>query len=161
MRNRSLTLAGGLLLAIAPALYGQSRPSDEAGLTRLRQAYLSAYNSGDVAAMQPLYVEEAIRMPYGAPEQVGREAILSYYRNSFASRRFDPELRFEVNEVRLLREGALERGHYMETLRPRDGGQTLLERGKYVTLARRMPDGSWRYEWSIFNRDAPAEPIGG
>lgn len=55
--------------------------------------------------------------------------------------------------------GALERGHYVETLEPREGGRSLIERGKYVALARRMPDGAWRYEWSIFNRDGPAVPI--
>jgi hypothetical protein len=90
MRHRSLTLAGGIVLALAPALHGQSHSSGEAGLTRLRRAYLSAYNGGGVGAMQPLYVEEVVRMPYAGPDQVGREAILSYYRNSFARRRFDP-----------------------------------------------------------------------
>jgi uncharacterized protein (TIGR02246 family) len=142
----------------AGAAYGRQAQS---GLDDLRAAYLAAYNAGDASAMEDLYVAEAVRMPYDAPEQDGRDAVLAYYRSSFANRRFRPTLRLTAGATEIRDDLAMERGAYVEILEPPNGGASLTERGKYVTLAREDEDGKWRYVWSIFNRDAaPARSRG-
>ena len=124
------------------------------GLDSLRAAYLAAYDRGDASAMQNLYVPTAVRMPYDAPAQEGREAILAYYRQSFSRRRVDPTLTFTVGRVSVIGDLAVERGRYREEWRPRSGRPPRVELGKYVTIARRGEDGRWRYDTSIFNRNA-------
>ena len=106
--------------------------------------------------MQPLYVDSAVRMPYDAPAQVGRPAVLDGYRKSFASRRLDPTLRLVPSSVNLSGARATEWGLYHETLVSRSNGPSLHEDGKYMMLAERDATGGWRYAWSMFNRDSAA-----
>lgn len=135
------------------------RPAIE-GLERLRAAWTRAYEAGDAAALADLYTADAVRMPYDAPSQHGREAIVSAYGASFAGRAFDPAITLTPDAPPEVRgDLAIERGTYREILRARQGPQVLVEEGKYVSAARREPDGRWRYAWSIFNRDAPARPL--
>lgn len=157
----ALTLLAAVSLgpALHPGLVAGQEPVDSA-LTRLRDAYVAAYNAGDAAAMAPFYTPDAVRMPYDAPAQEGREAILAYYRASFARRRFDPTL--QLIPAAILTEGdlAVERGAYVEVQKPRNGGAQRLERGKYVAVLHRDGRGVWRFSWSIFNRDALPTPSG-
>lgn len=136
---------------------GQEPP----GITELRAAYVRAYDAGDASAMEDLYAADAVRMPYDAPEQDGRDAVLVYYRRAFSSRRLQPTLRLIAHAVETRGEIVMERGAYVEVLTPPSGGSSRTERGKYVTLARRGEDGRWRYVWSIFNRDAAPKRGGG
>lgn len=149
-----------VLLLLATPLRAQVAPADTAGLGRLRETWIAAYDAGDGAAMEDLYVDDAVRMPYDAPAQVGKRAILDGYAASFARRAMTRDLHFDVAEVEVAGDLAVERGAYREIMRPKSGGpRVLIEEGKYVTLAARGPDGAWRYRWSIFNRDAPAHPL--
>ena len=136
---------------------GRSDP-DTAGLARLRQVWTDAYTAGDAAAMKALYTDDAVRMAYDAPAQVGIDQILAGYVTSFARRVFQPTLSLRSAELWVLDTLALERGTYHEVLRA-EGRKSLVEEGKYVVVARRGADGQWRYVWSIFNRDAPARPL--
>ncbi|MGE0353940.1 MAG: SgcJ/EcaC family oxidoreductase [Gemmatimonadales bacterium] len=123
-------------------------------LDGLRERWIQAYQTGDSVAMADLYVVDAVRMPYDAPAQVGRPAILNAYGASFQRRTLIPTISLVPDEVHGIGDRAAERGHYHEQLRSRDGQRSLVEEGTYVALLRREPDGRWRYEWSIFNRDA-------
>lgn len=145
-----------------PELPGTCDAGQEAGTTgldKLREAYLDAYNEGDADAIADVYVADAVRMPYDAPAQETRDSIVDFYRRSFATRPFQPTLRFVVEDVRVSGGRAIERGRYIEVLRPRDGGATLREEGKYIVTARSDSNGTWRYEWTIFNRDGRPTPI--
>ncbi len=151
--------AAVLALAVCPLpAPAQGSRADTTGLTRLRDAYVAAYNGGNSAAMEGLYTADAVRMPYDAPAQVGHDAILVYYRGAFAQRRFDPTLRLIPASVRVEGNLATERGTYIEVLKPKRGGSALVERGKYVAVLSKDDRGEWRYVWSIFNRDSPLAP---
>lgn len=124
-----------------------------ASVAALREAYLKAYNDGDADAMDVLYVDDAVRMPYDAPAQVGRATIVAGYRATFAARRMVPTLRFVVEGSLATGAQVVERGRYHEEMVPKSGGAHLVEEGKYVTVMARGRDGRWRFVWSIFNRD--------
>ena len=36
------------------------------------------------------------------------------------------------------------------------GAAAVSEKGKYVEVWRKQPDGSWKIKWDIFNSDVPA-----
>lgn len=137
----------------------RSTASDAAGLTRLRRSWSEAYQAGDAAAIEELYTADVVRMPYDAPAQVGRHAVMQGYISSFARRSLTPEIELTADEVHITPTLAVERGSYHEILRSADGVVRIIEDGTYVSLIRRDSDGTWRYEWSIFNRDAaPSSP---
>lgn len=142
------------LLVLVPAAAAQSVASPPR-LDQLRDAWTTAYEAGNAAAMSDLYVEQAVRMPYDAPAAEGREAILATYRAQFEARRLTPHIEFTVQDVDLVDRTAIERGRYEEALRSAEGTVRYREVGKYVSVARRGDDGRWRYAISIFNRDAP------
>ena len=129
------------------------------GLTKLRDEWSAAYNAGSIEPMRDMYTQNAVRMPYDALVQTGRDSVVSGYERSFANRTMTPLIRLEAAQVEIRGDIAIERGTYHEVLTPRAANaRVLVERGKYVSLARRGEDGKWRFEWSIFNRDAQARP---
>lgn len=128
-------------------------------LDQLREAWIDGYQRGDVDALADLYTADAVRMPYDAQTQTGREAVLQAYATSFATRTLVPRIAMRAHGQEGTGGWMSERGSYREVLRTPDGSLTLLEVGKYVSLARRGADGRWRYQWSIFNRDGPARRV--
>lgn len=140
----------------SPAADGGDPPD---GLRQLRERWSAAYQAGDSGAMVNFYTPDAVRMPYDAPAQEGRNAILATYESSFLQRGFVPEIELLPMNVRVIDGEAVEYGRYREVLRPRRVGRALLEEGKYLSIARPADDGTWRYSLSIFNRDAPAAPL--
>jgi uncharacterized protein (TIGR02246 family) len=143
----------------AHSLAAQTSTSDSAGVAKLRQEWVRAYSADDATAMEALYVRDAVRLPYDAPAQTGREAIISGYRASFATRAFTPSIVLQPIEIVWFGNRAVERGAYREILTPRNAGPRLLEEGKYVGLMERDGSGRWRYVWSIFNRDGLARRL--
>lgn len=144
---------------VGPATLPARAGADSTGLAVLRGAFVAAYNAGLVGPLESLYTSDAVRLPYDAVTQVGRTAIVEGFRVSFGRRTHDPELALSVVDLRVVNGLAIERGTYHEVLRPRGAGRTLVEDGKYVSVARRNPSGNWQYFWSIFNRDGPAKPV--
>jgi ketosteroid isomerase-like protein len=139
------------LLAIAARADGQERTVRDS-LDVLRDAFIAGYNAGNVAALERLYVNDAVRMVCDVPAQRGRSEIVEALRRSFSGRRADVQLALQADEVHVAGDMAMERGSYHEVWKPLSGGSPHTETGKYVTLARR--DAGWRYVWSIFNRDS-------
>ena len=108
--------------------------------------------------MESLYTDSAARMPYDAPVQEGRAAIIQGYRTSFAARQMTPDIALLPSRIMVREPLAVERGRYREVLHARASDRTVTEVGKYVAVYSRDRQGSWRFEWSIFNRDARPAP---
>lgn len=126
---------------------------DVGGLRVLRESWSDAYNAGQIDPLRDMYTSTAVRMPYDAAAQTGRDSVIAGYARSFATRTHTPRITLTAAQIEIRGDLAVERGAYDETLTPRGQGRTLREVGKYVSLARRGADGKWRFEWSIFNRD--------
>jgi ketosteroid isomerase-like protein len=151
-----LSLAFAVLLPLR--LHGQQDVPDSAGIATLRDRFVADYNAGDASSLAALYTVDAVRLPYDAVAISGRAAVVDALRHSFAARRSAPTLGLQCLELHQLDDWAFERGTYHEIIRSRAGGPVFIEDGKYVAVLRRGPDHSWRYHWSIFNRDRPARP---
>lgn len=143
-----------LVVMPAQAQAQAARAEDMIALDSLRVRWTRAYEAADERAMVPLYHDDAVRMAYDAPAVVGADAILAEYRRAFAARQLVPQIVLTAHEVELAGDIAVERGSYHEVLRARQGDFSITEDGKYVSMMRRHADGSWKFVWSIFNRDA-------
>lgn len=152
-------LPRGVVAAIAVAAFLDAPASVAAqesvpdGVSALSRAWVAAYEAGDVVAMEDLYAEDAVRMPYDAPAAEGRQAILAAYREQFASRSLRPRIELTSEEALLSGDLAIERGRYAETWVAADEAVQSEEHGKYVAVVRQGADGKWRYRIAMFNRD--------
>lgn len=145
-------LASLMLLVVAcqPAA-GPLSGDDVAALQELGKSYARAVLAGDADAVAALYTDDAVEMPPGAPERVGREAIRAGYQGGGETTEF--------TMIPLQIEGradlAYDRGGWSWTGVMPGTTEPRTEVGKYLAIARRQADGSWRWTAAIWNSDAP------
>ena len=126
----------------------------EDGVRNAAVALVDALARGDAADAAALYAEDGKLLTPAARLIEGRGQIEAYWRAGISVGLSGIEL--EVEEVETGPEFAVEIGRYAFTLAVEAGGPTV-DRGKYVVLHRRQPDGSWRRGVEVFNPDAPEE----
>src|SRR6185503_19796514 len=130
-------------------------PAAEAEVRSAESAWSSTGSSGDLETFVAFYVDYATLAPPNRPRATGKEAIRSVVRELFALPSFT--LRFDPDKVEVARsrELAYARGTYQLSFKNPQGAQ-VTDRGKYVAVYRRQPNGSWKAVEDIFNSDLPA-----
>jgi uncharacterized protein (TIGR02246 family) len=138
---------------------GGCRSKQPAGLTKEDRANLAwasetwerAANAKDFGTMASLYAEDAVLMPPNADPVRGRSAIQDYLTA------FPPYADMQVSPAEVEGRGDLAYawGGFTMTVTP-PSGAPILERGKYMEVWRRLPDGYWRITHDIFNSNLPA-----
>ena len=113
-------------------------------------ALADAVARGNAAAAAALYAEDGKLLTPAASLFAGRRQIEAYWREGIAIGLSTIEL--EALEFDAGSDFAVEIGRYAFTLAG-DGGGPIVDRGKYVVLHRRQPDGSWRRALDVFNPD--------
>jgi ketosteroid isomerase-like protein len=86
-------------------------------------------------------------MPPHQPAVRERSALKAWWAASPAATNFD--LTFQRIEGRA--DLAYVRGSYTMTLQPEGAPAPVTDRGKYLDIRRRQPDGAWLVELSTFN----------
>jgi ketosteroid isomerase-like protein len=117
-----------------------------------RVAFVAALRGGDATAASAVYAEDARLLPPSAELLQGREAIEAFWKAGVEAGISEVEL--EALEFESDGGLAYEIGRYALRLRPADGG-TVVDRGKYLLVHQRGPDGSWRRAAEMFNPEAP------
>jgi uncharacterized protein (TIGR02246 family) len=127
--------------------------ADRSAIDRVREAHVAALNQGDADAFAAVFSEDAVQMPPNEPANVGRDAIRAWAQGLMSL--FGVQFSLSVEELRPAGDWAYERGAYTILLNPRAGG-ALQDRGKYITIYQRQPDGSWKTARDIWNSNRPA-----
>jgi ketosteroid isomerase-like protein len=105
---------------------------------------LFAYVAGDVVMMPPN--EAPIR---------GKPAMQTWYR-TFLSAFRTTTLILTDQEVTVSDSWATELGQYEWGLQPTAGGDPVVDKGNYMQIWKRAPDGSWRFFREIWNSSIPS-----
>jgi ketosteroid isomerase-like protein len=115
----------------------------------------AAENNGTPCDIVAMLAEDAVIMVPNEPVQEGKAACSSFVSNVLTDlfERFDRHIVYVSAEVRALGEYGFDRGTFSFTVRPRSGGETSRETGKYLFLYLRAADGSWRIARAIVNLD--------
>jgi len=134
---------------------GSRRSSGAEGATAgARAAFMSAVRRGDARAASSVYTDEARLVAPSAELIRGRRAIEAFWQAGVGAGLCGIEL--ETIELAQVGRLAYEIGRYALRLRPADGG-SVVDRGKYLLVHERQPDGSWLRAVEMFNPDAPPE----
>jgi len=118
-------------------------------LGQMNRDFAAALNAKDAKAAAALYTEDAVLIPPGEPVVRGREAIEEYWRGAIESGGVRD---VSVETMDALSSGSLgyETGSFVLTANGPDG-EAVVDRGRYVELLRREPDGRWLSTHGIWN----------
>jgi|SRR6267142_5359068 ketosteroid isomerase-like protein len=134
----------------APAPAGLS-DADKTALRQNDETFASSANAKNFAAAAALYMDDASLLLPNAPAVQGRQQIQKWMSDN------PPLSDFKIEPVDIDGRGDLAyvRGNYALTMTP-PSGAAVHDRGKFIEIWRRQPDGSWKIRWDIFNSDLAA-----
>lgn len=112
--------------------------------------FMSAFRSGDAAAVAACYTPDAQLLPANSETVGGSDAIAKFWGGAMAMGIAD--VRLESTEVEAQGPLAVEVGRY--SLAGADGG--TLDQGKYVVVWHRDDAGAWRLHRDIWTTSRPA-----
>jgi uncharacterized protein (TIGR02246 family) len=133
--------------SVAPA---GVRAAIEANNARL----IAAFVAGDAAASAALFAEDAVLLLPGTDAIEGRAAIQQALAGAFSAVKYH-SIVAHIDEVQFFGDYALERGTTVMTYTA--GGQTMVDRGKYMVAWTRGPDGTWLIHRDVSNVTGPGQ----
>jgi uncharacterized protein (TIGR02246 family) len=130
-------------------------PEDEAAIRAVDAEWSKGATAGDGKAVAALYADDATLLPPGEPTKQG-EAAKKYWADYFNAYAGPTELSTSAVEAR--GDLAVAVGTYSMTMTEKKAGAKPLptEKGKYVEVLKKQPDGSWKLIYDIWNLNAPA-----
>jgi uncharacterized protein (TIGR02246 family) len=114
-----------------------------------------AFETHDFDAATKIYSSDAVLFAPGAPVIEGHEGIKAALQGAFS----DPGTTISLTptKIEVARAGdiAYAYGTSNTTMTDKDTGQKMEEKGKWVVVFKKQPDGSWQAVADIFNSDGP------
>jgi uncharacterized protein (TIGR02246 family) len=143
-----------VLLAGGCTSTGSARSkADEAILAGMGETYVANMESGDVERYLSLWADDGIQLPPNAPQVYGKSNIRKRVAQVFDN--FDASMSINTEEIVVVGNLGYTRGTYVLDLTPKAGGQPMHVDGKFLTIYRRQPDGSWLISRDCFNSNVP------
>jgi uncharacterized protein (TIGR02246 family) len=138
--------------ASTPAEKAAAAP-DPAPISALRDQVTAAYNAGNAAEVANLYTDDAIVMAAHEPAVEGKQAIQAslqaFFQNNTA------RMTLTAQETQIAGDWAYDRGAASMTVTPKAGGKPIADSGKYLTILKRLPGGSWKVHRGMDNSNNP------
>jgi uncharacterized protein (TIGR02246 family) len=155
MDRKGIGVLAGILIVAAGCAPKVDAPADVAAIKAMSTAWGQAQTAGDAAALSDQYADDAVRLDPNAPMKMGKEAIHSALRAYFGQYR--DEAVDVAEDVRVIGDLAFARGTYVAKSTPKVPGAAVVDdKGKWVDVYQRQPDGAWKMIVDIWNSDLPA-----
>jgi len=117
--------------------------------------FSESFKRGDAAALASTYTSDAVVMLSNAPSWDGAEAIRQGF-SAFLTNISVPNFKLTTTDILIDAGHAIERGTYEMTMHPKAAGAAdVTDKGKYITVWERQPDGSWKISRDMSNSDGP------
>ena len=113
----------------------------------------SALDAGDTATLLGLYGDDAIVMPPNTEASHGRAEIAKAFGGMTSGMKFSGT-KLTTTDLIVSGDYAMETGTYEMTVTPK-GAKAVKDVGKYETVWKKQPDGSWKLIRDIWNSDNP------
>lgn len=125
--------------------------ADAAKIQEVWDEYTAAVNAGDFERWIALWSDAGLRLPPPAtgPRQVGKEQIQAAMQPMFNSSNQTATINAE--DLQILGDRAYSYGTFEITVTPKDGGDTLVLNGNFLSILEKQDDGSWKIAIDCFN----------
>ncbi len=162
-RMKFLVILAGLALAsssnFASGSGGSSSASPDtakvkAAIQAANARSLDAFKRGDKAGMMANYTSDAIVMAPNEEAWRGQEGLDKGFSGLLSQFSFKDGAA-TTTDVMVAGDLAVETGTFTLTLQPKTGAE-IKDKGKYLTVWKRQPDGTWKIVRDINNSDLPA-----
>jgi ketosteroid isomerase-like protein len=153
MKTKTLLILTMGLAAATICLAGD--PKIEQVIRDLDEQWSKAAGAKDVDKTVSYYSEDAVVMPPNAASATTKEAIRKIWKDLLT----DTNISWKTKKVEVAQSGdlAFSSGTYEVTLSD-PTGTPVNDRGKYLEVWKKQPDGSWKCVADIWNSDLPAAP---
>jgi uncharacterized protein (TIGR02246 family) len=132
-----------------------TQEADVRSIRELERMAREAAETKDLDRYVSFYADDAVLFWPGAPMVTGRAAIREFMQFFLAMPAFS--LSFETAKVEVSRAGDLAFSYGTNKVTLVDpNGKRMKDRGKYLTVYRKQPDGTWKVVADIGNSDLPA-----
>ncbi len=128
---------------------GEMETSEKQAIQNLLFTYRDALNASDVSKVQPLYTEDGIFMPSGAPTSIGTEQVKGAYEFVFSSIKLSIE--FYIDEITVNGDYAFARTTSKGTTLIHATGETVPEENRELFILQKE-NGSWKIDRYMFNK---------
>ena len=121
--------------------------------------FRECFNLGDASRVLAIADPDLVSFSDGQPSEFGAsglEALKTRLTDLFE--RFTAKLSVIVIEIRLQGDVAYDYGWHDLTLTPKDGGESIRRRYRYVDVWRRNKEGSWKL-WMYMDNQDVADPF--
>ena len=132
--------------------------AEEAKILEADAMWLKAFQARDAAGVASCFAEDGTTHPAGRPRATGREAVRKSIQEFFQSPVTASSWTTTKVVVSQAADIAYSVGTYEDTLKDAKG-KPAKEIGKFVTVWKKQPDGSWKAVEDIGNPDGPATPV--
>jgi len=112
---------------------------------------MKAFADKDLAGMMANYAPDAVILPQNGPAVTGREKMEAMFKE-FSEMMTD--MKWTITKFDASGDIAYEVGEYTATMHM-PGMAPAPDKGKFVTVWKRRPDGNWMIVVDIFNTDLP------
>jgi len=132
-----------------------TRAADERAVREADAAWSKAVAAKDVEGSVSFFAEDAVALQPNVPMLTGKESIRKWVSEHMASPGYSGS--WQASKVEASRGGDLAYtvGTYESALND-PKGKPVTDRGKYVTVWKKQPDGKWKAVADIGNSDLPA-----
>ena len=139
----------------APQAAPDTREADERAIREIEIEGSKAAAAKDMERYMSFLADDAVEFEPGAPMVAGKDAIRKSLAAFFAAP--GSSLSFQASKVVVARGGdlAYSYGTYAMTMNDAKG-KPVNDKGKYVTVYAKQPDGKWKVVADIYNSDLPA-----
>jgi ketosteroid isomerase-like protein len=155
-----LVIAFLLIAAFLPLRAAdEGKQALRADFEKVTAAFHQALRMNDPEGLFVYVAEDVAMMPPNEMPVRGKSAMQTWYR-TFLSAFRTTTLMLSDREVTVSDSWATELGQYEWGLQPRAGGDLVVDKGNYMQIWKRGPDGSWRFFREIWNSSiATAPPV--
>lgn len=125
--------------------------SDVAAVRAVEERIARAFAAGDADAVADCYTEDALLILPFRPSLSGRQAIADHYRQGLS--KVSLEIEPTIEETEVVGDWAFQRGSIEQKVSVKGGSAVHRSSGRYLLVARRGDDGSWRVARDVFTPD--------
>ncbi|HEY5610514.1 MAG TPA: DUF4440 domain-containing protein [Thermoanaerobaculia bacterium] len=157
MKRMLLLLGLSCLMACSVTSTSVTAPAPTGGtadayIRAAAQRFATAFNSGDMDGVVSFYTDDAALLPPNADISRGHSGIRSAFSTFIPMK---PQLALTTDRIVESCDVAYEYGTFTMKFTP-PGAAEMSDRGKFVTIWRKQPNGDWKIAVDMFNTSLPA-----